>query len=340
MSSIPILTFCIPTYNRLERVQQLVLSLLSLPDDDIEVVVLDNASTDGTAAALSQIRDARFKLAVNPENRGALFNMVNVFDLATGTYVVYSTDQDKTNIDRIADFKASLRQHPEVSCGFCNFDVKPGTPRQQFPRGISAVRAIAYKGRHPTGYFFRNEDLREVKLAKRFADFNVVDLFPLEFAFAEIAMMGDGLIYSDGLFIPNNSDDVVQHKSSTTNGAARTAFFAPAARLKLALSYSQHVEQLALSPRDKSRLASQIFLAELGAATIGYKTVMSNQRLCIHYRMVPRKIGRVELVRTGLSFVIGYFSPQLLRPKVAPGAVFFGAMQHIASKIVNRLVRT
>ncbi|MBV5331472.1 glycosyltransferase family 2 protein, partial [bacterium] len=265
MSSSTFLSFCIPSYNRLVRVRELVDSLLSLPDTDIEVIVLDNASTDGTYEQLKKITDPRFKLATNPENRGALFNMVNVFGHASGDYVIYSTDQDKTNVDRLNEFKAFLRAHSEISCGFCEFIVPGGLRHKFFPRGYEAVNAIAYKGRHPTGYFFRNDHLRTVRLAERMADFNVVDLFPLEFS-------------------PNNGDDVVNHKSSTTNGASKNAFFAPATRLKLAISYCRHVEQLSLSQGEKSQLLAKLFLSELREATVGYRNVMANERICIHYR--------------------------------------------------------
>lgn len=304
----PLLSFCIPSYNRLVRVQKLVLGLLSRSDPDIEVIVLDNGSTDGTYDELKRITDSRFKLFANSENRGALFNMVNVFGYASGEYVVYSTDQDRTHVERLDQFKAFLREHPGVSCGFCEFTVPGGGRHRFFARGYEAVSAIAYTGRHPTGYFFRNEYLRTVCLAERLADFDFVDLFPLEFAFAEVSLLGDGAIYDGGLFSPNNSEDVVKHKSATTNGASKTAYFAPAARLKLAISYSRHTEQLALSVADRSRLLGQIFFAELRAATMGYRAVMKNERLCIHYCMEPRQIGRLELLHIGATFTRRYFA--------------------------------
>lgn len=339
MSSQPLLSFCIPSFNRLVRVRELVLSLLSRPDPDIEVIVLDNGSTDGTFDALSQISDPRFRLVANPENKGALFNMVNVFSYACGEYVVYSTDQDRTHIDRLGQFKAFLRSHPQVSCGFCEFHVPGSGQHLIFSRGHEAVSAIAYTGRHPTGYFFRNEHLRTVRLAERMADFDIVDLFPLEFAFAEVSLLGDGAIYDGGLFSPNNSEDVVKHKSATTSGASKTAFFAPAARLKLAVSYSRHAEGLELPAADRSRLQGKIFFAELRAATTGYRAVMANQRLCIHYRMEPRRIGDLEMLLIGASFVRGYFSRRF-GPARGAALGFVGViLSRVGRKLASRLGR-
>jgi len=340
MSSKPLLSFCIPSYNRLVRVRELVLSLLSRPDPDIEVIVLDNGSTDGTFDALNQITDPRFRLAANPVNKGALFNMVNVFSYASGEYVVYSTDQDCTHIDRLDEFKTFLRAYPSVSCGFCEFRVPGAGQHRVFTRGYDAISAIAYKGRHPTGYFFRNKDLRKVALNERLADFNVVDLFPLEFAFAEVCLMGDGAIYDGGLFSPNNGEDVVKHKSSTTNGASKSAFFAPAVRLKLALSYSRHAEKLALPASDSSKLGVKIFFAELGAATIGYRTVMGNERLCIHYRMTPRRIGRLEMLAVGASFTLRYFSVRFAWEPVAAIGFLGSLLSYLGHKLAGRLDHT
>ena len=303
----PLLTFCIPTYNRAASVHRLVMSILAEPDGDIQIVVLDNGSTDDTLVRLGEIKDARLEVRSNGHNRGALFNMVNVLSHGRGRYVVYTTDQDRTNVDVIPAFKAFLLANPEVSCGYCVFESQPGQGDEFFSKGYEAVRALAYTGRHPTGYFFRNEDLRSIHLVERFSDFDVVDLFPLEFAFGEIALMGRGAIYHGRLFAPNTGSEVVSHKSATTNGASKTAFFAPQAKLKLAISFSRHIRQLPLSAGEKSMLAANVFLREVRGATAGFKAVMGNERLCIHYRMEPRRVGRLEMMKTGLVFSGRYF---------------------------------
>jgi len=317
-----LLTFCIPTYNRSASVHQLVTTILSRPDRDIEVVVLDNGSTDDTLEVLGRIADRRLKVRSNGQNRGALFNMVNVFSHGNGKYLVYSTDQDQTDAAMIPDFKDFLASHPEVSCGYCTFDAPDGKSNEIFAKGFDCVNAIAYKGRHPTGYFFKNTDLKNIHLVERFSDFEVVDLFPLEFAFGEVGLMGAGAIYHRPLFSPNTGSEVVTHKSATTNGKSKTAFFAPAARLKLAISYSRHIEQLAIPTSEKSMLTAQVFMTELRAATVGFRAVMRNDELCVHYRMQPRNVSPLELTGIAASFCANYFNRQFSRrmAKVIPFA--------------------
>jgi len=332
-----LLTFCIPTYNRSTSVHRLVSTILSRPDRDIEVVVLDNGSTDDTMEVLGHLADRRLKVRTNGQNRGALFNMVNVLGHGSGRFVVYSTDQDRTDAALIPDFKSFLASHPEVSCGYCSFDAPDCKPNEIFVRGFDCVNAIAYKGRHPTGYFFRNEHLQSIRLAERFSDFEVVDLFPLEFAFAEVGLMGAGAIYHRPLFSPNTGSEVATHKSATTNGQSRTAFFAPAARLKLALSYSRHIEQLELTASAKSMLTAQVFMVELRTATLGFRAVMGNEKLCMHYRMEPRNISPLEMTRIGASFCAGYFRQQFSR-RIAKLIPFLAGVCRVAGrKILARV---
>ena len=326
MSASPFLSFCIPSYNQLYRVSALVKSLLLQPDDDIEVVILDNASTDGTFKELNKIIDSRLKLVVNSKNNGALYNMINVFSYASGEYVVYSTDKDITNVNEISNFKSFLRANRHVSCGYCNLNQKNKINKNYFfSSGYAAVNAIAYKGRHPTGYFFKNKELCKIKLNERFADFNIVDLFPLEFAFAEIAMMGTGAIYGGNIFKPNTGQDGgPKTKSATTNGTSKNAFFAPATRLKLAINYSRHAEQLSLNRINTLRLQAKIFVSELGGATIGYRRIMKNERLCDNYHMKCRKVGYWEILFISTSFIRKYFTQRFTHKKlIAVIFIFF-----------------
>lgn len=297
------LSFCIPTYNRAESVHRLVSDILSCPDNSIEVVVLDNGSTDGTLESLATITDVRLAVYSNGENKGALYNMVNVIDKARGTYLVYSTDQDHINVGEIIAFKDFLNNNKNVSCGFCEFDSLLPIKSELFVKGYLAVNNIAYKSRHPTGYFLKNSILKSLRHTKRFSDYEIVDLFPIEFIFAEMCLAGDGAIYHPSIFKPERGSAVVTHKSSTTNGNnLDKAFFSPRSRNKLAINYTLHAFTLELTAKEKIKLASEIFLRGLMDATLSYKRVMANQALCTHYYMDPRYLTVMDLLKLAYQF--------------------------------------
>lgn len=297
------LSFCIPTYNRAQSVHRLVTDILSCPDNSIEVVILDNGSTDGTLESLASIKDDRLVVCSNGENKGALYNMVNVIDKACGIYLVYMTDQDHVEIGEIIAFKNFLKNKQNISCGFCEFDSLSSVKSEIFAKGYAAVNNIAYKSRHPTGYFLKNSILKSIKHTTRLADYEFVDLFPIEFIFAEMCMAGDGAIYHPSIFKPERGSAVVKHKSSTTNGNNMDkAFFSPRSRNKLAVNYTMHAFTLALTSKEKIMLAGDIFLRGMVDATLSYKRVMGNQALCTHYYMEPKYLKTPDLLKLAYDF--------------------------------------
>ena len=48
----PYVSFCISAYNRKEMVEELVVHLLSFESEEIEVIVVDDRSSDGTMEML------------------------------------------------------------------------------------------------------------------------------------------------------------------------------------------------------------------------------------------------------------------------------------------------
>ncbi len=303
------LSFCIPTYNRSHSCARLVKEILSLNDDSIEVVVLDNGSPDNTLELLKDIHDSRLFVYSNGDNKGALFNMINVLSKANGKYLVYSTDQDFINPSNIVDFKNFLLKNENIACGYCEFSPHPDAQHKFFLKGYEAISNIAYLSRHPSGYFFNRELLEKTNYLTRFANYDFVDLFPFEFIFAELGIMGNGAIYNKQLNIPETTTKTVsKNKSSTTNGASSKAFFTPTSRLKLALNYTKHISQLPLYNDEKNKLIQDVCLRGLISATLNYRALLKNESICEHYYIESRNMGLVEMLSIGLHFFSQFFS--------------------------------
>lgn len=66
------ISFIVPLHNHLKHTQEMLTSLLaSLPEGlDFEVILVDDASSDGTAAWLSRIDHPRVRGLINPQNLG------------------------------------------------------------------------------------------------------------------------------------------------------------------------------------------------------------------------------------------------------------------------------
>jgi glycosyltransferase involved in cell wall biosynthesis len=89
----PFFSVVITTYNRERIVCRCVDSCLNQTEDDLEVVVVDDASTDGTVAALERYEDARLRVVVQDRNRGISPARQRGVENARGDWVV-TVDSD------------------------------------------------------------------------------------------------------------------------------------------------------------------------------------------------------------------------------------------------------
>lgn len=89
----PLVSICIPTYNAEKTVVSTVRSILNQTYQNLEILVVDNASTDDTLALLQQFRDPRIEIYKNAKNIGAEKNWSKCIELANGEYIaIYHAD--------------------------------------------------------------------------------------------------------------------------------------------------------------------------------------------------------------------------------------------------------
>ncbi len=92
----PLVTVGIPTYNRAELVQRAVGSALGQDHDALEVIVLDDASTDETAEVLEPWaeHEPRLRYLRQDRNVGHARNFQAALDRAEGEYFMWLSDDD------------------------------------------------------------------------------------------------------------------------------------------------------------------------------------------------------------------------------------------------------
>jgi len=90
----PACTVAIPVFNRKDMVLRAVASALAQDVSGLDVLVVDNCSTDGTWEALQQLTDPRIRLVRNSENVGLFGNFNRCLDLAAGTYLRFLCSDD------------------------------------------------------------------------------------------------------------------------------------------------------------------------------------------------------------------------------------------------------
>lgn len=83
----PKVSVCIPNYNYGEFLEKAVESALTQSWRDVEVIVIDDASTDDSLSRLRRFRDGRLRIYRNERRLGRASNINRGFSLATGEYV-------------------------------------------------------------------------------------------------------------------------------------------------------------------------------------------------------------------------------------------------------------
>lgn len=90
----PKVTIAIPTFNRADYLQQAIDSALAQSHANVEILISDNASTDGTAALLARVTDPRVRVLRQAQNIGMMPNWNACLDAATGVYFIMLSDDD------------------------------------------------------------------------------------------------------------------------------------------------------------------------------------------------------------------------------------------------------
>jgi len=107
-------TIAIPTFNRENFVRGAIESALANPRDDIEVLVIDNCSTDRTVEVARSYSDPRLKVVQNPSNLGLFGNFNRCLELASGRYLCILCSDDRIRPGFLDAAVLAMDAHPNV----------------------------------------------------------------------------------------------------------------------------------------------------------------------------------------------------------------------------------
>ena len=114
----PKVSVCMPIYNSAPYLAQAIESVLMQSYKDFELLIVDDCSTDGSAAIAGNYvgRDSRIRLQINPVNRGMVGNWNYCLEQARGEYVHFMFGDDYFISPEAISLKVkALNEHPDVS---------------------------------------------------------------------------------------------------------------------------------------------------------------------------------------------------------------------------------
>jgi len=95
MNSKKTVSVVLPVYNRESVVKRAIDSVLNQSYSSLELLVVDDGSTDGTVERVRSVSDERLRLIVHPKNRGANAARNTGIEAATGRYVAFMDSDDR-----------------------------------------------------------------------------------------------------------------------------------------------------------------------------------------------------------------------------------------------------
>ncbi len=120
----PLVSIGIPTYNRPEELRLMLEVLLAQTYEPLDIIIVDNASTDTAVETVGQEYAARYRqirYVRNHENVGVLRNAAEVLGYASGKYFCWVSDDDWRAPEFIQMLVDRLEHNPDVEFAFCDF---------------------------------------------------------------------------------------------------------------------------------------------------------------------------------------------------------------------------
>ena len=139
----PKVTVLLPAYNCAAHIGGAIESILSQTFSDFEFLIINDGSTDTTAAEIKKFHDPRIVYVENPGNKGLIFTLNRGLEIAKGKYLVRMDADDISLPERIAKQIAYLEANPEVGiCGCWSVTFGPNIKpwETKYPENHEAIK--------------------------------------------------------------------------------------------------------------------------------------------------------------------------------------------------------
>jgi len=132
MKTEPLVSVLIAVYNAGAFLRSSVESILSQTYKNLEILIIDDGSTDGCVNTISDLQDPRITI-LSQENAGKSVALNRALDRIQGQFYVIHDADDLSYSTRIERQVACMMEHAEVAAVFTGFDLIIGD-RRRAPR--------------------------------------------------------------------------------------------------------------------------------------------------------------------------------------------------------------
>jgi len=208
----------IPTYNSAEYLEETLLSVLNqgLGEDEIEILVIDNCSTDGTADLVRRVGKGRVRFFQNESNIGINGNFNRCVKMAKGELVHLLNSDDTVNPGFYQEYEKQFSKHPKVY--FMSCDAAIINEKSEVIGKSETVTALLTPTNRINELIFKN-DFRTPSVVIRKKAYEVLGGFDKDLVFTADWDMWLRVIYNyQGLHLNKTLCNYRVHSSNETTG--------------------------------------------------------------------------------------------------------------------------
>ncbi|MBP0598386.1 glycosyltransferase [Herbaspirillum sp. LeCh32-8] len=110
----PLVSILMPVYNGERYLRAAIDSMLAQTQTDFELIAIDDASSDGSAAILASYADARLRVLTQEVNTGIVGALNNGLACARGRYIARMDADDISYAQRLEKQTVFMEAHPEI----------------------------------------------------------------------------------------------------------------------------------------------------------------------------------------------------------------------------------
>ena len=118
----PTVSVVIPSYNHERFIHECIQSVLDQTFQDFEIIITDDASSDGTVEVIKRFTDHRIKLFRHTTNKGASIAANHCISHASGKYIAMLNSDDVWYSNKLDVQVNYLEKHPEIGAVFGGVD--------------------------------------------------------------------------------------------------------------------------------------------------------------------------------------------------------------------------
>ncbi len=218
---LPHVSIILPAYNCEKYIAAAVAGILQQVYDNFELIVVNDGSTDNTAAILSSISDQRLKVLTNESNKGLIYSLNRAIGESKGEFIARMDADDIAASDRIEKQVHWLLHHPDTAAvaTFIKIIDEKGGEKGDWPLDRNTytakkIRRVMPKENciaHPT-MMIRAGILKKYRYAEAQKNIEDYDLW--------LRMLADGLVIDK---VPQPLLFYREHAASVTNNFLRNA---------------------------------------------------------------------------------------------------------------------